>query len=115
MAYSASRDDTTVAKVVSAGALTLLVELLSAESSAAVQRAAAGALRNIAGDVDHQVKVAAAGAIPPLVALLGAHSPAVVQEAAAEALHNIAFDNDNLVKVAAFGAIPACLGGSFGR
>ena len=96
-------------EVVSAGALPPLVALLGAESTAEVQSAAAGALRNIICGADNRVKVAAAsaGAVSFLVALLGTQEPAAVQEQAAAALQHLAFNADSKSKIIAAGAIPS--------
>jgi hypothetical protein len=82
------------------------VALLGPESSAGVQKQAAGALLNLASNnAENKVKIAAAGAISPLVALLGPQSSAVLQEQAAGALRNLAANNaENKVKIRHAGA-----------
>ena len=64
-----------------AGAIPALVVLLSSPS-AAVQGAAAGALRNLGVNNENKVAIATAGAIRPLIALLKSPSAAVKAAAA---------------------------------
>lgn len=77
------------ANIAAAGAVSPVVALSGAASSAEVQ-AAAWALRAFADNADNRRQVGAGGAVPPLVALLGARSPAAVKEQAADALSNLA-------------------------
>ena len=93
-------------KVATAGAIPLLVALLSSEISTGGWMAAARALRNLAANGDIRVEVIAAGAIPSLVALLSVQSIDRVQEAAAEALSSLAINAENRARVALSAAIP---------
>ncbi|KAG1666574.1 hypothetical protein FOA52_000541 [Chlamydomonas sp. UWO 241] len=92
-----------------AGAIPALVKLLGPESSADVQIAAAGALHNLADNLDaqHHSAITAAGAILALVRLLGPDVLAHVQEAVVDALCHLAFNHaQNQDVIATAGAIP---------
>eukprot|EP00798_Chlamydomonas_sp_ICE-L_P015725 gene15725-biopygen24754 len=74
-------------ETVAAGAIPLLVALLSAGTRVGVQKSVCRALVALAfKNPDHQQKLAAGGAIPPLVELSSTRTSSSVQEQAAETL-----------------------------
>lgn len=75
-------------RIVEAGALELLVALLSQSSNTAAEPAA-GAIANLANGSDERCeRISSAGALAPLVSLLG-HPSMGMADKAAEALDNL--------------------------
>ena len=97
-----------------AGAIGPLVTLLSKGGTIGAKEAAAGALRNLAVNVDNQVLIVEAGAVRPLVELCKEgdnEATAAAAEAAARALWNLAFNNEaNQVAIACAGAVQPLVG-----
>jgi len=100
-------DDKDMAKVVEAGDIPKLVELLRS-GSADTKAVAAGVLMILARNDDNRARIAQAGAIPHLVELLRCNSAkGPGRAAAAHALRNLAARNDeNRAKIIEAGAIP---------
>ena len=102
-----------VQSIMRSGALEPLVRLLGGGGPGA-REAAAGALRNLAVNVDNQVLIVEAGAVRPLVELCKEgdnEATAAAAEAAARALWNLAFNNEaNQVAIACAGAVQPLVG-----
>ncbi|KAG1661098.1 hypothetical protein FOA52_012087 [Chlamydomonas sp. UWO 241] len=104
----ARRNSQNQVAITAAGAIPPLVKLLGADSSAAVQQAAARALRSLAWSDDAHIHdaITTAGAFPSLVKLLGPGSSSHVQATGARALQNLAGHAQNQVMIIAARAIP---------
>lgn len=88
--------------------MTQLATMLSGSDGDAAQKAAAGALWNLAyKSEDNRNVIRNAGAIPPLVRLLKSYQPEGMRREAARAISNLSCNNHaNQVAIAASGAIP---------
>ena len=98
----------TTQAVANSGVITHLAAMLSGGDGDAAQKAAAGALWNLAyKNEDNRNVIRNAGAIPPLVRLLKSYQPEGMRREAARAISNLSCNNhSNQVAIAASGAIP---------
>lgn len=94
--------------VAASGAVSHLAAMLNGSDGDAAQKAAAGALWNLAyKNEDNRNVIRTAGAIPPLVRLLKSYQPEGMRREAARAISNLSCNNHaNQVAIAASGAIP---------
>jgi len=99
------KQPTAQAGVAKAGAIPVLVEMLS-ETEGQMEEVA-GALTNLADtNEDNHAEIAKAGAVPPLVKLLAASASPSCQEEASGTLMNLAACEANKAKIVSAGAIP---------
>ena len=70
-----------------------------------LQEHAAGAVRNLASNVNLKDKISQADGLAPLIALTRSHSVAA-QESALAALLSLSFDSTVVLKLAEYGGIP---------
>ena len=89
------------------GGLPPIIGLLRS-SDHKIQAQAAGAIRNLAINVENKVRIAQEGAIQPLVSLL-CFSNDEVDEQAAGALWNLAMNADNRIRIVQAGALHPCI------
>jgi hypothetical protein len=93
--------------IVQDGGLPPIIGLLRS-SDHKIQAQAAGAIRNLAINVENKVRIAQEGAIQPLVSLL-CFSNDEVDEQAAGALWNLAMNADNRIRIVQAGALHPCI------